>query len=239
MPASRALDWYAWALRLWKRAPWPLSAIALAVFLLDFGLRLVPGAGNVLGQALTPLFACGLIVSTHRLVRGGEARFSDLLVAFASGIGTIAALIVADLATFAVQWGGMLLATGTDIAGDLQQSPDALEVASLFALGMLGSLPFTLVPFEALFARRGFAASFATSFAAFARNVPVLLHYALLSFLLALVVLLTMGAAAVIVMPLWAASSYAAWRDLAPPASLEAADAGGAPGTGGDGISGG
>ena len=193
--------------------------MAVCVFVVDFVLRLVPTAGIALGQLLTPLLTCGLLFATHALARGEPARFGDLLAAFSAGTAAIAAIVVADLATFLFQCGGTWLATGADLLGEgTQDALDTTDVFTLFALGSLGSLPFTLVPFEALFARRGFAASFRRSFAAFAANVPALLVYALLSFLLAAVVVVTMGAAVVIVMPLWAASSYAAWLDLAPPA---------------------
>jgi uncharacterized membrane protein len=57
-------------------------------------------------------------------------------------------------------------------------------------------------------------AAFAASWNAFALNTMALLAYGALSLVLLGLSLLTMGVGLVLALPLWAASSYAAWKDI-------------------------
>jgi uncharacterized membrane protein len=75
-------------------------------------------------------------------------------------------------------------------------------------------LPLTLVPLLALFEGMSTRDAFASSLAAFFRNLPAFALYGALSIALLGIGFVTRGLALLIVMPLWAASSYAAWKDL-------------------------
>jgi uncharacterized membrane protein len=84
----------------------------------------------------------------------------------------------------------------------------------VYAIGILASLPFTFVPFHALLERVPPGAAFRASCAAFAMNTLPLLAYAAASLALLGFGLLTAGLGLVVALPLWAASSYAAWKDV-------------------------
>jgi uncharacterized membrane protein len=87
-------------------------------------------------------------------------------------------------------------------------------VVLIFSVGIAASLPVTFVPFAALFDGAGFAAAFALSWRAFVRNVAPLALYAMVSLLLLLAGLATMGVGLVLALPWIAAASYAAWKDV-------------------------
>jgi uncharacterized membrane protein len=87
-------------------------------------------------------------------------------------------------------------------------------VLLVYAAGVAVSLPLTLVPIVALFEGAGVADSFAASVAAFRRNVGAFLLYGGLSLALLGLAIVTMGIILPVVLPLWAASSYVAWKDI-------------------------
>jgi uncharacterized membrane protein len=215
VPAGRALAWYAEAMRLWKRAPFTLCLLGFLALATELLLQLVPEAGMLASKVLAPIVTCGLYVATHALAGGGRARVSDAWRPFTASAAAISAIVVSSLLIFAAEALAAYLVADTNLLRAGISTP--MEVATvllMFAAGMLVSLPFTLVPLCALLDGDGFARSFRRSIDAFARNVPAFLLYGVLSYALLLVGIATAGVALVIVLPLWATSSYAAWRDL-------------------------
>ena len=215
--------WYADAMRLWKRAPFTFCALGFLALASEFALQLIPDAGMLASKIIVPIITCGLYVSAHSLATGGRARITDALRPFAASAPAIAAIVVASLAVFVAQASTAYVASGADLftASASGAGMDFTAVLLMFAVGMLVSLPFTMVALCALLDDDGFAASFTASFAAFNRNVPAFLFYGVLSYALLLIGIATLGVGLVIVLPLWATSSYAAWRDI-----LHAAQAG-------------
>src|SRR5262249_50896884 len=136
--------------------------------------------------------------------------------AFRSGANAIAAIIVASLLTFGAEafaawWvaDANLLAPDSG-AGDL--SPTA--IAGIYTIGVLASLPITFVPIHVLFEKVPAARAFVASWDAFVQNTAPLLVYGAISLVLLGFGLVTMGIGFVLVLPLWAASTYAAWKDI-------------------------
>lgn len=217
VPAGRALDWYGDAIRLWKGSPLTLCALGFIALATELALQLIPDAGVLASKVLAPIVACGLFVGTHAVAGGGRARLGDALRPFAASAPAIAAIVVSSLLVFAAEAGAAWAIAGVNLlrAGTGDAGIDEPGVFLMFAVGMLASLPFTLIPMSALFDRAGFVEAFDVSVAAFVHNVPAFLLYGVLSYLLLVVGLLTYGLGLLIVMPLWATSAYAAWRDLA------------------------
>ena len=87
-------------------------------------------------------------------------------------------------------------------------------IVGIYTIGILASLPVTFVPFHVLFERAPPGAAFAASWNAFALNTLPLLVYGAASLVLLGFGLATMGLGLVLALPLWAASSYAAWKDI-------------------------
>ena len=87
-------------------------------------------------------------------------------------------------------------------------------VVAIYAVGIAASLPVTFVPFAALFDGASVADAFALSTARLSQNVPALAMLAMISFLLVLAGLATMGLGLVLALPWIAAASYAAWKEI-------------------------
>jgi uncharacterized membrane protein len=213
--ADRAFAWYSEAMRLFKRHPLRLAGLALVVFLGEIVLSAIPTVGLPATKVVVPLLACSLLYATLAVDRGERPRFAHLAAPFAAPLQAIAAVIVAGLAVFAVEWlvgwqvGGVNLLAATD----LRELP-ARAVIAIYASGVAVSLPLTLVPMLALFEGAGTREAFATSAAAFFKNMPAFLLYGALSVALLGLAFVTLGLALLVVLPLWAASSFAAWKDL-------------------------
>lgn len=224
VPASRAFAWYADAMRLFKRGPATFCFLGFLVIATEFALHLVPEAGSLLAKLVAPLVACGLLYASAAADAGRRPRVAHALTAFRAGPGAIAAIVAASVLTFLAEWWAADALAGVNLLrpGEAVAALSTQAVFGIYAVGVVASLPLTFVPLEALFARAGFAASFARSVRAFNLNVPSLLLYGALSYALLVVGLLTAGIALVLVFPLLAASGYAAWRDVfaigAPPA---------------------
>ena len=176
----------------------------------------MPGAGVALSKILVPVIACGLLLGADALDRGEPLRMHFAVAAFAAPAGPLAAIIVAELFTFAAEWiaaytfGGVdLLATGEDAA---TVSPFLLM--EILGAGMLVSLPLLFVPFAALFEHASFAAAFKKSWRGFVVNQGPLLIYGLVSLVLVGLGLMTLGIGLVIAIPLISVASYAAWKDI-------------------------
>ena len=87
-------------------------------------------------------------------------------------------------------------------------------LVAVISAATFASLPLVFVPFAALFAQARFVAAFAASLRGFALNIVPLLLFGLLSLALTLVGLLMFWIGLVAVLPLLAAASYAAWKDI-------------------------
>jgi len=216
VPWRHALAWYEDAMRLFKRAPVTWAALAVITIAAEFALRAVPGLGPLLSQAVAPLVACGLIYAAAAADGGAEPVLRHAVKAFRAPASAIFAIIASALVTFAAEafagwWiaGANLLDTA-GVAADL--TPAAL--LGIYTIGILASLPIMFVPFHALLENAPLRAAFAASWNAFALNTLPLLVYATASLVLLGFGLATMGLGLVLALPLWAASSYAAWKDI-------------------------
>lgn len=216
VPPGRALAWFGEAIRLWKRAPFTFSAMAVAVLVASVALQPVPVAGLVAANVLAPLLACGLIYGSLAADRGDQPRISHLVAVFVAPLpaqgAIIAASLVVTLAESLVAWAmsGVNLLLPVSEAATL--SPSA--IVAIYAVGVLASLPVTFVPMAVLFdgARAGDA--FASSWRACALNPRSMLGLAAYSYALLMVGLATTGIGLVLALPWIAAASYAAWKDI-------------------------
>lgn len=214
---SRALTWYAEAMRLWKRGPVALSVLAALTILTQIGIELWPEVGALLSKIVVPLVACGMLYGAHAAASGGAPRLAHAFAAFRAPAGAMAAVIASSALTFAAEWIAADRLAGVDLLHPADSAPtlDATTILAVYAVGILVSLPMSLVPLSALFGARGFVGAFAESFGAFARHLPAFLLYGAIAFALIALGLMTMGIGLVIALPLIACATYAAWRDIA------------------------
>jgi len=220
--AARAVSWrnaFAWyedGMRLVKRQPATWAMLAFLTLAAEFALEAVPGFGPVLGKIVVPLVACGMLYAAAAADRGEKPSLFHALTAFRAPAPAILAVVAAGALTFAAEafaawWVADVNLLGPDAgAGDLTTA----AIAGIYAIGILASLPLTFVPFHVLFEQVAPGAAFAVSWDGFVLNTQPLLIYAAVSLVLLGFGLLTMGIGLVLVLPLWAASSYAAWKDV-------------------------
>ena len=216
VPWRHALAWYEEAMRLWKRAPVPWALLALATLVCELGLQAVPRIGPLLGKVVTPLVGCGMVFAAAIADRGQRPSALLAVAAFRAPAQAIAAIVAAAFATFAAEgWAAWWVADANlFLPGATEAEMSTPAIVGVYAIGVLASLPVGFVPFHVLLARAGAGAAFAASWRAFLLNTWPLLVYAAVSMLLLALGMLTMGVALLVVLPLWTASSYAAWKDV-------------------------
>jgi uncharacterized membrane protein len=216
VPWNHAFAWYEDAMRLVKRAPGTFMGLAVVTLLAELALQVVPGPVALLREAVTPLFACGLVYASAAADRGKAPSLAHAIAAFRAPVGAIVAVVASALLIFGAEAFAAWWIADVNLldpgAATGQLSPAA--IVGIYSLGILASLPFTFVPFHALLERAPPGAAFAASWNAFALNAVALLVYGALSLVLLAFGLATMGLGLVIALPLWAASSYAAWKDI-------------------------
>lgn len=203
-------------MRLWKRAPVPWGLLAVLTLATEFGLQAIPIGGTLLGKILTPLVGCGMVYAAAVADRGRRPNLALAAAAFRAHAAAIAAIVVASFVTFAAEgYAAWWIADANILVLDRAATElSSSAILGIYAIGVLASLPVTFVPFHVLLERTGFGEAFAASWQAFTINTGPLLVYAAASMLLLGIGLLTMGVALVVVLPLWTASSYAAWKDI-------------------------
>ncbi len=216
VPIGHAFAWYEEAMRLWKRSPASWGVLALITLGVDLVLDALPGAGSLIGKIITPLVASGMVVAALEADRESRPRAAHAFAAFTAPAGAIAAIIVSSLATFAAEAAAAWWIADENL---LVHAADAAPlsittIVGVYVVGVLVSLPFTFVPFPVLLERAGAHAAFSASFRAFALNTLPLMLYGAVSLMLLAFGLVTWGVGFVIALPLWVASSYAAWKDI-------------------------
>ena len=216
VPWRHALAWYEDAMRLFKRAPGVWIGLAVVTIVTELVLKSVPRAGSLLSQAVTPLVACGLIYAAASADRGAAPSLRLAILAFRAPPAAIAAIVASGLVTFAAEAFAAWWIAGANLldAGSASASLSSTAVAGTFAIGILASLPVMFVAFHVLFERVPPGPAFAASWNAFALNTLPLLVYSAASLVLMGFGLATFGLGLVLALPLWAASSYAAWKDI-------------------------
>lgn len=226
--ADRALFWYREAMRLWRRGPGTFAVLALAVLIGEIALTLIPVVGTSVAQLVLPLVACGMLYASLAADRGDRPRVAHLAAVFGAPAHAIVAVIVSGLVVFAGEGVTAYAIAGANmlapLASDASLTPPT--ILAIYVAGIAVSLPVTFVPFAALFDGAGVGDAFAESWQGFARNLLPMLIYGALSLALLALGWATYGVGLVLALPWWAASSYAAWKDVfavddarAPPAA--------------------
>ena len=216
VPWQRAFAWYGEAMRLFKRAPATWIGLALAALATEFALEAVPEVGPPLGRIVDPLVSCGMVYAAAYVDRGAAPSIRLALRAFRAPAAAIVAVILASFTTLGAETLTASWLADVNLLASGATSPELSvpQVSLIFAAGILASLPVTFVPFHVLLERVGIRAAFAASWRAFVANPAPLLAYAGMSLALLLMALLTMGIGLALALPLWAASSFAAWKDV-------------------------
>lgn len=216
VPSRHALAWYEEAMRLFKRAPATWIGLAVLTVFCELALKTVPVLGTALSQIVTPLVACGMVYAAAVADRGAAPSLRLALAAFRATPGAIAAIVVSALITFGAEtFAAWWIADASLMdTGKASTSLSPTAIAGTLTIGILASLPVTFVAFHVLFERVPPLAAFAASWNAFVLNTLPLLTYGAVSLVLLGFGVVTFGLGFMLTLPLWAASSYAAWKDI-------------------------
>lgn len=225
---GRAVRWCVDSFRLWWRAPWRLLVLAVAIFVVEGLLQMVPWVGLTLSKVTVPMLALGFILGLDALARSGSMGWASLFDAFRGGRVWSASLLVLFWAgsVFAAQqlciawvyvWPGVDALWLSHIA-----ARRAMLTANFQYLVLLSGVPMVillgLAPTLFLFGDR-------SPWQACAESVRFVLHhpapFALLALinlaLQALALSVPMGALLLIAMsPVPIAGAYVIWRDAQP-----------------------
>jgi hypothetical protein len=216
VPWQHALAWYEDAMRLFKRAPATWAALAVITIASELVLRLVPMLGPLLAEAVAPLVACGLVFAAAAVDRGARPALADATRALRAPAGAIVAIVASALITFVAESLSAWWIADVNLlnpAGNMDDIRPSV-LMGIYAIGLLASLPVMFVPFHVLLEPVAPIAAFAASWNAFALNAIPLIAYAGASLVLVGFGLATFGLGFVLALPLWIASSYAAWKDI-------------------------
>jgi len=182
----------------------------------EFTLNLIPSGGVLLAQIAVPLAACGLLFASLAADRGGRPRLGAFIAIAGAPPRALFAVIASGVIVFAAE---ALTAHAVGHVNMLSPSSSDPSITpsialAIYTVGIAVSLPFTFVPFAALFDGLSLQESFAQSIRGFAANVAPMVLYGALSLALLLFGSATFGLGLLLALPWWAASSYAAWKDI-------------------------
>ena len=202
VPAASALTWFEAAMRMFKRAPMLWCALGFITLASKVALELIPGIGRAASEVIVPVIECGLLIGAAELDRGRPLAIGHAFAAFRAPPRALAAIVVSALLVSAAE-----TATAYALA-DVNLLADPTDVrlttgvlVAVISAATFASLPLVFVPFAALFAHERFVAAFAASLKDPAMQDR---EKGLLMFWIGLVA----------VLPLLAAASYAAWKDI-------------------------
>jgi hypothetical protein len=215
VPWRHAFAWYEEAMRLFKFAPFSFIGLAFVSVLTDLVAKSAPGAFALMGEIFTPLVACALLYAAAAADRRVAPSPQLLVQAFRAGGNAIAAVVAASLVAFVAQaLAAWWIADANLLALESMTKLSAAAVLGIYAIGVLAALPVTFVPMLVLFERATLRQAFVASGLAFAQNTVPLVVYGVASMMLLVFALVTAGLGLALALPLLAASSYAAWKDV-------------------------
>ena len=217
VPGRHAIEWFKDAIRLWKRGPLIFSVMALVVLVASVVFEPIPLAGLVAANVVAPLLACGFLYASLAADRVDDRpRLVHLVTVFLAPLPAQGAVVAAGLFVTLVESAVAWLVADVNLLLPMPESASlsVSSIVTLYAAGVLASLPVTFVPMAVLFDGESAASAFASSLRAFLQNVKPLLALAAYSYALLMIGLATTGVGLLLGLPWIAAASYAAWKDI-------------------------
>jgi len=216
VPLDHALAWFEEAMQLVKRSPVTWLALGLVTLVSELALNAVPDVGAMLAKIIVPLVGCGMLYAAAATDGGGRPSLRHAVAAFAAPGSAIAAIVAVGLFTFAAEGLAGWWIAGVNLFASESSGAELsfVQIAGIYAIATLASLPVTFVPFHVLLERTPVGAAFAASWGGFVLNTTPLLVYAAASLVLLGFGIATMGIGLVFVLPVCAAASYSAWKDV-------------------------
>jgi hypothetical protein len=221
VPLTHAFRWFEAAMRMFKVAPFSWCALGAITLGSEVALELLPGVGAAAAKVIVPVVECGMLLGAAAVDRGERLEMRFAIAAFQARPTALAAIVLSALLVTAVETTLAYALTGANLLAN--SSDERLTATALLGVvggGTLASLPVAFVPFAVLLEGASFGHAFAGSLRGFALNVVPLALFGALALVLTVLGLVALwGVGLIAVFPLLTAASYAAWKDIYPPAA--------------------
>jgi uncharacterized membrane protein len=231
--AGRGAEWWRCGWQLFREAPLMWIAVIVLFAAIMFALSLLPFVGQLVSTLLYPVLGAGVLAGTRDLDRGGRLTVAHLFACFNDKAMPLLIVALLYFGGWFVIWliAAVLLvgligfhAVAALVTGDPTQAPlallSAMGVGSLIVLLFATLLGIPLVmgywfaPALVLFRSDEPFAAMKTSFVACLRNMPPFLVYSLLGLAFAVVASIPFGLGWLVLIPVYAASVYASYKDI-------------------------
>ncbi|MFN3786724.1 MAG: BPSS1780 family membrane protein, partial [Thiothrix sp.] len=224
LPLGAALDWFvqSWSLVKASLVTWVL--ITLVFIGIQFFMRFVPIAGDIVSTLLGPVFTGGILLGIHELAKGGELRFDHLFVGFKQRfvpLLTLGAVTLGVMLLFAILLGGAFVgvhmdtlrgtaASAEDLFSGINTGLLALAVLLMLFVAMLFWFATQLVALNDVPVRRALSMSLQGCL----RNPLPLITLTLLATPLVILGMIPLGLGLLIVLPWLFVIAYVSYRHI-------------------------
>lgn len=226
LSAGRGWQWLQDAWTLFRAQPGTWIGITIGLMLFYIVLGLIPWLGQLLVTLLTPVIAGGLLLGLKALDEGGEITFAHLLegsripqtgrlvmLGVVSLVATIAIVLIIVLIAGA-GWGLAMIGGSQPAMSGAGMGMIALAILAAFAISVPLYMAVWFAPALITLHDYPLLQALRTSFFACLRNVLPFLVYGVVLMLLAMVAVIPFGLGLLVVMPMFIASVYTAYRDI-------------------------
>jgi uncharacterized membrane protein len=223
--------WEGW--RLFTASPWVWIAITVLFCIIMIMLAFVPMLGTLATTVLAPVLTGGVLSGFRAVDRGDELTINHLFASFSDrlaplivvGLLYLAGSFVIMVAVLAVLVAAIgMSGIGAFLSGDPLQAGFALlatfGIGAMFALllGLLLGIPLMMAywfaPALVVFRNAEPWAAMKASFDACLANVMPMLIYSLLGLAFAIVASIPFGLGWLVLLPVFAGSVYASYKDI-------------------------
>ncbi|MQY52572.1 BPSS1780 family membrane protein [Rhodocyclus gracilis] len=223
-PIDAAFAWLRLGWLLFTGNPGVWIGIAVLFIVAMLGLSIVPLVGQLAANLLLPVFIAGLLTACRRTADGEMPAIADLFAGFRQNTGPLILLGVLFMLGMFLIGAIVFVLAGGSLASALAVGRPAgfglafggLMVAALLWLVLSAPLLMAICFAPALVSFHAMAPlpALKASFSACLKNAPVFLVFGLLTLVLAFFAALPAGLGFLVLGPVLAGATYAAYRDI-------------------------
>lgn len=222
--AGNAFEWLRRGWLTFMLNPGVWIAMTIVVFVIYFGLSIVPLLGQLAANLLTPLLVAGLLAACRKAENGQTLEIPDLFAGFKTNSGELAVLGLLYMAGMLVIVAFVALLGGGSVAGGMMLGrPAGFGIAFggmmlALLLSALLSIPLVMAmwfaPALVLFNNMQPVPALKASFNACLKNLLPFLIYGVITLVLSFFAALPLGLGFLVLAPVLAGSLHASYRDI-------------------------
>jgi uncharacterized membrane protein len=220
--ASRGVAWISQGWLLFRQAPLIWVAIAAIGIVVMIAISVIPVLGQLVTSPLSILFAGGVMIGCRALDRGEELTIAHLVAGVQNHLSpllTIGALYLAGM--FVLLIAASLVTGGTAFAVFSGSVDFGAAFASIIIMVLIVATLMIPLAMAVWFAPAlttlhsvGATDAMKLSFKGCLRNTLPFLVYGIIVFVLALIAMIPLGLGWLVLLPVLAGSTYAAYNDI-------------------------